>query len=267
MRGTLSKKILLLIASVLVLAGSCIGTSTVYADDDEKTPAEYIEEYYTNNYPDKLNQGVAKYASVTANTPASGTTSVKFEVDGSVYYVNYKASSESDFVKAIKAANNNEAAIEEINKITDNMGIKADVDGASKYTTGVVPVVNQLLGFMVIIITLLMFLLTSVDILFIELPPFQESVVKNAENGGIMYSNSAKKGMGIRFITREAQYAVKTCTVESGKNPLIVYGGKRLMGHLVLTALIITLLSGNLNVFTNIAARLIGGVINVISGL
>lgn len=44
MRGTLSKKILLLIASVLVLAGSCIGTSTVYADDDEKTPAEYIEE-------------------------------------------------------------------------------------------------------------------------------------------------------------------------------------------------------------------------------
>lgn len=254
------------LALMIILATivSLVSTANAYADT--KTNDEYIREYYESHYPDNLNSGVSKYAKVTADVPSGEYgLNVTFAIDSRVYYVNYNSSDEEAFVSAIKSAINNEKAIEAMNGITENMGLKADVDGAQQYTSGFVPVVNKFLGTMVIVITISMFLFTAVDILFITMPSFQEAVATNAENGGVMASKSKHKD--IRFITREAQYAVKNCTIENGKNPLIVYGWKRLGAHLVLAVLLVVLLSGNLNVFTNIATRLTIGIINAISGL
>lgn len=258
--NVMSLALIIIVATIV----SLISTASVYADT--KTSDEYIKEYYESHYPDKLNSGVSKYAKVTEDIPSVDyELNVTFAIDSRVYYVNYNSSAEAAFVSAIKAAVNNEKAIEAMNGITENMGIEADVDGAQQYLSGFVPVVNKFMGIMVITITLTMFLFTSFDILFITMPSFQEAAANNAENGGIMASKSKHKD--IRFITREAQYAVKNCTIENGRNPLIVYGWKRLGAHIVLAILIVVLLSRNLNVFTNIATRLAIGVINALSGL
>ena len=56
-------------------------------------------------------------------------------------------------------------------------------------------------------------------------------------------------------------------TVQSGKNPFVIYFGKRLISYLVLAVLIFILLTGKITVFTTIAVNLVSGLIDIISGL
>lgn len=256
-----------MLLSLILSASIVVSAADVTQPEDRSGTSNgaVIVSYYNARYSsNNVSTEVSKYITVKVDSTPDGSHDYYVKLNDTTYLF-YLSSFEDTIVGNINAILNNEDAVNKINDITGNLGIKADTDTASKMTSGAVPVVNTALGFMVVIATIMMFIFTALDVIWIISPSFQDATAENASNGGIMKSNSQKKQ--IRFVSREAQYAVNQATIENGKNPLIIYGYKRLIAHMVLAALIVILLTGNLNVFTGMAISLAQGVIDMLAGI
>jgi hypothetical protein len=71
----------------------------------------------------------------------------------------------------------------------------------------------------------------------------------------------------LRFVSDEAQYAVQECSLESGKNPLISYFSKRIIAYICVAIILFMFLTGNISLITNMALKVVNGVISVFSSL
>ena len=69
----------------------------------------------------------------------------------------------------------------------------------------------------------------------------------------------------LRLVTDEAQYAIQAAdTIQSGQNPLVIYFKKRFAAILILAIVLFILLTGNMNVFSQIALKLVSGIISIV---
>ena len=192
-------------------------------------------------------------------------------VDGTYYY--WKSADTASVQGKIASAKNNSAdkVANDVNDITGGLNIEADTGTASRTLTGFTGVFNTLLGIIVVLITIGMALFSAFDLCYIAFPVFRNKCEEAKQSGqGIMASN--KKGSNgetkIRFVSDDAQYAVTAAdTVQSGKNPFVIYFGKRLISYIVLAVLVFILLTGNIDIFTRLALKLVSGILDVIQGI
>lgn len=193
--------------------------------------------------------------------------------DGNTYYYD---SSKTDAIVAAgngissqsAKASEGQAAVQEYSNNIGDLGLQADVGTATGMLSGFMGVLRTMLGVIVVFISVGMTVFSAFDLAYIAFPVFRNKCEDAKQNGGMMAKKSSNGEAKLRFISDDAQYAVVAAdTTQSGKNPFIIYFGKRLISYLVLAILLFILLTGRVTVFTDIAIRLVSGFINVIQSI
>ena len=215
-------------------------------------------------------------------TIAGGAGDLQLEIGGKPFYIEQSdintvygmvsnSGSGDTAVKADQAATaqNQLDKIQQMNKITPNY------DRASEILSPFMPYVNALLGIVTTIVVTVMSLLTALDLCYIAIPALRNFMNDN-EGMQKTDSNGKKK---LRFVSDEAQYAVDSTVGRSGDNssksggnggytsPWGAYFKTRIVSYIFLAVAITILLTGNITIITNLALKLVGGLMNVLQSL
>lgn len=244
--------------AILVL----VNCTNVFALTDQQ------KDYLTQNNNYKASW-IGKYA--TTN-PREGDGAVAFIVDTkdgeSTQYYYVKGVKEEDFANRLDKAMDSARVTEKTVGITDGLGIDPDTQGATDTLSGFVPILNILIGIIVVLITLGMGLFTSFDICYIVFPVFRNKCEDAKTSGqGAMVQHTANGGTKLRWVSDEAQWAVSNCSLDQGKNPLTAYLSKRIMAYVCVSIVMFILLTGNITLITNIALKAVAGIMQVFSSL
>lgn len=263
------KRIRTLLVTLIMSVGILGSSLCVYAEVSSDT-MDFIKENVTvdeyNNVVIK-DRGLEKY--ITTN-PDLGTTPI-VGLETNLYVMDDLDADLEDYVnKRIEASH----VDEKINNLTGDLKIGADTETASQIIKGLLPVVSTALGFVVIFITTGMTIFSAFDLCYIAFPVFRNKCEDaKAEVGmsggkGNALAKSNGSGTKLRFVSDDAVYAVSsTETAQTGKNPFLVYFGKRLISYVVLAVLLFILMTDNITVFTDIAIKAVSGILEVIQGI
>lgn len=223
-----------------------------------------------NSYSEVNSVGLSK---VVKQSPSTGYK-VYTLGDGTTVYVNEaraKTTIQSLQSQADADANAKQTAdITEqdqmANKIS-NIKIVPDVDAASRMLSGFTPLIQMVVSVVIVAVTMGMTLFTAFDICYIEFPVFRNKCEDAKASGNKMMTRTDSKTgeTKLRLVTDEAQYAIQAAdTIQSGQNPLVIYFKKRFAAILILAIVLFILLTGNMNVFSQIALKLVSGIISIV---
>jgi len=159
--------------------------------------------------------------------------------------------------------------VEDLSVLMDNLHIISDHASAETLMGGFIPILNVALGVITTLITIGMTFFTAFDVAYIAFPvvrtAFDDAVTTN--NPKMTKTNSKTGETELRFVSDDAQYAVKTCSIESGKSPWGLYFKRRLVSYIMLAIILFILLTGNIDLITNIVLNMIGGIMEVLQNL
>lgn len=264
----LSLKLLLM---TIIMTVSMLG-SMVVAFADYSSADDVIRDYAPGGNKGQATLPGSLAGIVLTAKPASGTI-IEVVVGSTTYY--YDASNAQTIIdagnnleKSAIASANNQAALDEFTQVTEGMGLQADIKTASGMMSGFYGVLRTLLGIIVVGASVGMTVYSGFDICYIAFPVFRNKC-EDAKAGGGGMMVSGKKGAGgenkLRFVSDDAQDAVRaSTTTQEGANPFVIYFKKRLLSYLVLAILLFILLTGKITIFTDIALRLVSGILNII---
>lgn len=251
----------ILLLSLIVMTMAC---TTAFADNIEGSLDGTI------TYDEYVTERAEKFASwgyLTTDASLTDNPQVMWTKDGTIYYLKSDRSLtelKNRATSAFKSDNITSATSE----ITNGMGIEANTQDAMYTLQGFVPVLNIILGGTVVIITLLLAMYSAFDICYIVFPVFRAKCDDSKVSGqGPMVKRTANGGTKLRFVSDEAQYCVEKCSIESGQNPIVVYLGKRIVVYIAVSIVMFILLTGNINIFTDIALKVVKFIMDVIQGL
>ncbi len=230
------------------------------------------EEWLTGNIVAANDQGVTAKESwiknwVTTDSSQAGDPTPIATVNGTQIYVKSGKTVE-DLDKQITKSINNAKTVDDVSNITDGLNISADTQGAAAMMEGFAPIISLILGIMVTLITVGMTIFSACDIMYIAFPVFRNKCEDAKTTGtGPMVQKQANGGTKLRFVTDDAQEAVTQGAVGSGKSPWAIYFGKRVMSYILLAIILFILLTGNISLITNIALKVVSGIMDVLAGL
>lgn len=198
-------------------------------------------------------------------TEISGVPTDDGKNDGTVYYV---ATNESNIVSAIDGYTQSKDVSNKVGSITDGFNITADTESAATMLSGFAGFMSLILGIIVYMIILFMSLFSAFDICYIAFPIFRNKCEAAKQDGNKFMTKTNKSGeTSLRWVTDDAQFAVTQGTIDSGKNPWVLYFGKRVLTYILLALLLFILLTNNISILIQIAVTMVKGVFSVIAGL
>lgn len=155
-----------------------------------------------------------------------------------------------------------------IEEMGSSVNVEADTDRASVMLSGLQPLISLIVGILAYLVVLGMTFFTAMDICYITMPVFRNRVEEMKQSGNAAMVKYSKDGEAkLRWVSDEAQYAVITCTVDSGRNPLTVYLQKRIWAYIMVAIVIYILLTGNIQMIVNIAINFVSGILDILSDL
>lgn len=212
-----------------------------------------------------------------ANGTAEGTISVLKMVENASGVLEHKATytftiSKSEVVKVEMTSTdgtvltNNpfkhlqlsgtQQAADAIDNIKDLVNVSPDLGSAQKTLDPLIEIVNTIIGILATAILILVGLFTAIDVLYLEVPAFHNSMdQKGMEKGQTNKSGGVKH----KLISEDASQAYQEAT-ESGKNVLIVYLKKRIVAYIAVAIVLYMLLSGNLSLIVEVVLKMLNGV-------
>ena len=217
---------------------------------------QWINKYFTLDQDEAqpLDDGGAAY-------------SISFNGETKVMYL-AKGKTEEGFIKEAQKYENNQELVNDVSNITDGLNIGADTTGATALLSGFSPIISLIIGVVAVLTTMGMTIYSAFDIAFIAFPivrlNFEDQLM---EGKGYNVKKTANGQPKMRFVTDDAQYAVRQGTIENGKSPWSIYFRKRIMSYIMLAIMLFILLTGNISLITNIALKVVSGIMNVLSGL
>lgn len=146
----------------------------------------------------------------------------------------------------------------QVKTMTEGLNLQGDIGTATQALGGFQGIISTIVGIIIVMITILMVLTTTCDICYITLPMFRESQDTN---------NKGWNSVINKLITQEARYSVKTCSMDSGKNPLAMYLSKRVVSYILLAIALFVLLTGNISLIIDIVLTAISGIIDALKSL
>lgn len=245
----------LLIVLSMAFSVAFISTEVVYAD--AATVQAEVAKY-----------GVDKFGSLLSNDPnlATNPDYTSFQIDsgnGALVTYYYRTDNESAILNKAKSLRGQA----QIDKLDDYYNIEADVEGANGLVEGLKGPISTFLGIMVTGITVGMTIFTAFDLCYIAFPVFRGKMDDAKANGtkGITRTNN-KGETKLNIVTEDAQFAVISAeTAQTGQSAYLIYFKKRVISFIILAVLIFILLTGNINILTNIGVKLASGVLEAIS--
>ena len=137
--------------------------------------------------------------------------------------------------------------------------LKPDTDSVLTSIDGFIPAINFVLGLLVWVMTIGMTVFSATDICYILFPMFRGKCDEAKQEGNKAFSIFDK------IVSDEARHSLRAAeTVETGKNPLTIYFGKRVVSYIILAVVIVVLLTGNITIITDIAVKAVKGILEII---
>lgn len=155
-----------------------------------------------------------------------------------------------------------------VKSMGQNINISADTDRAAVMLSGLEPLISLIVGILAYLVVVGMTFFTAMDICYITMPIFRSRMDEMKQTGNSMMVRQTRDGdVKLRWVSDEAQYAVMTCTIETGRNPLTVYLQKRIFAYIMVAVVIYLLLTGNIQLIVNIAINFVSGILRILSEL
>lgn len=145
--------------------------------------------------------------------------------------------------------------------------VKADVSAAHTALSGVESIISTCVGILVYAVTIGMTLFTACDICYITMPVFRNKCDDMKQAGSVGTKTTSSGETKLMFVTDDAQYAVQSCSVDTGKNPLGVYMKKRVVAFILLGLVLFILFTGNIQLIVNVVVNIAAGIVDALSGL
>lgn len=267
----LSKLLSLALALVMTMTFSfTVAFANETAGDGGEDNSETIGNFLEANITTANDNGIVStdtWLMRNLTTKAPSDDAQGYTVKGVTVYLK-KNITEDELIHHIDSYANNAKLTDNMNKLTDGFAIGADTSGATAMLEGFSPIISLVLGIIVTLITIGMTVFSAFDIAYIAFPVFRNKCEDAKQNGsGAMVKTTGNGGTKLRFVTDEAQQAVNEGSVESGKSPWGIYFKKRVMSYILLAIILFILMTGNITLITNIAIRVVGGIMNVLGGL
>ena len=179
-----------------------------------------------------------------------------------------KGKTEEDLAEEINRTITGDKTVDNVSNITDGLNISADTAGAAAMLNGFAPIISLILGLMATLVTIGMTISSAIDIAYIAFPVFRNKCEDaKAQGTGAMVKKGSNGETSLRFVTDDAQYAISQGTIESGKSPWTIYFGRRVFSYIVLAIILFILLTGNISLITDIALKVVSGIMDVLGGL
>lgn len=150
-----------------------------------------------------------------------------------------------------------------------DFNVRANTEQAGVALSGVQELVSVIVGILCYAITLGMTLFTALDLCYITMPVFRNKCEEMKSSGSsAMTKTDSKTGeTKFRWVTDEAIYAVESCSIETGRQPLGVYLKKRVWAYVLLAIVLFILFTGNIQLIANIAVNFIAGLMDALTNL
>lgn len=148
-----------------------------------------------------------------------------------------------------------------------DVNVSADVNSANELVSGFEPVINLIIGIIAWAIVIGLPLITAIDVAYITIPFFREKAEDVKAQGGAMTKQGKDGATKLRFISDEAQYAVSDIDLENGSSPLKKYLKTRIGAFIMVAIILYLLIGGQITVVTQLAVRLVSGIMSILSGL
>lgn len=278
----MSKKLKTVLSLMLAVVLAMMFSVQAFAVDNATVKAA-VERQVTLDSEGNIPQDSELRTYIHPGTITGGAGDLQLEIGGKPFYIEESdintvysmvsgSGSDDTAVKADQAA----TAQNQLDKIQQMNNINPDYSQASDILSPFMPYVNAVLGIVTTIVVTVMSLLTALDLCYIAIPALRNFMNSdpNQHKGGDV--NNEK----LRFISDEAQYAVKVTVGETGgtggqggqgngafKSPWGVYFKTRIVSYIFLAVAITILLTGNITIITNLAIKLVGGLMNVLQSL
>lgn len=154
------------------------------------------------------------------------------------------------------AASGSQQAMDAIQDIKNLTNVHADLGAAQQTLEPIIEMVNTIIGILATAILILVGLFTAIDILYLEVPAFHNSMdQKGMEKGQVNKSGGVKH----KLISEDASQAYEEAQ-KDGKNPMIVYLKKRIVAYIAVAIVLYMLLSGNLSLIVEVVLKMLNGV-------
>lgn len=258
------------LVALTIIAGTLSSTTVAFANVAGKDVENYLSTAGTNGGKITVkNSDLKDYLSTQSEDGKMTVT-----VNGTKYYYSpddeeaiqgiINPEESSDYDSSVDDEN-----LDEFKSISDDMGIKADVGTASQTLSGFKGIINTFLGTVVVVSSMGIMAFTGLDICYIIFPVLQNKCEESRQSGGAFAGKTTADGdTKLKWVSDDAVYALKAAaTVESGKNPLIIYAKKRAVMIIVLGVVDFIFLTGNMTILTDVAINLASGVLKIIQKL
>lgn len=275
----MNKKLKTVLSLMLAVMLAMMLSMQAFAVNNEDVKAA-VERQVTLDSEGNIPQDSALKSYIHSGT-ISGGGDLQLEIGGKPFYIEqsdidtvYSMVSNSGSGDAAVKSDQAATAQNQLDKIQQMNNITPNYDRASEILSPFMPYVNALLGIVTTIVVTVMSLLTALDLCYIAIPALRNFMNDN-ESMQKTDSNGKKK---LRFISDEAQYAVDSTIGHSGDSssksgnggytsPWGAYFKTRIVSYIFLAVAITILLTGNITIITNLALKLVGGLMNVLQSL
>lgn len=278
----MNKKLKTVLSLMLAVMLAMMFSMQAFAASNEDVKAA-VERSVTLDSEGNIPQDSALRTYIHSGTIAGGGD-LQLEIGGKPFYIEqsdidtvYSMVSNSGSADTAVTSDQAATAQNQLDKIQQMNHIEPNYNRASEILAPFMPYVNAVLAIITTIVVVVMSVLTALDLCYIAIPALRNFMNSNPNQhkGGDV--NNEK----LRFISDEAQYAVKVTVGGEGgaggtggnggngafKSPWGVYFKTRIVSYIFLAVAITILLTGNITIITNLAIKLVGGLMNVLQSL
>ena len=203
---------------------------------------------------------------IVENNP--GNVAITISKGGTAYAVSVSPEGQKQLEDLARKSYDRKSIKSKVRSMGTQVSVQADTEQAGTMLSGLSPLISVLTGILVIIAVLAMSLYTALDICYITMPVFRNKSEEMKQSGNAFMTKTTRSGdTKLRWVTDEAVYAVEKCSVESGKNPIGTYMFKRIWAFILVAIAIYILLTGNIQLFVDIALNMVGGILDVLANL
>lgn len=271
----LLKTFKIFMVALIIIAGVASNTTVAFAklDDTEVSKVKEIVNKYGPYGTENVNSSnFAGSLGSYFNQDGIGENSITIKEETYTYtdgnYDNIIAEGKALDAKA-KLIEKDAENIKDFKDATGNLQIKADVGTASGALIGFSGVINTFLGLIVVVTSMGILLQTGLDICYIVFPEVQNKCEESRQSGGAFAGKTTSGGeTKMKWVSDEALYSIKTAnTLESGKNPLLIYAKKRVAMIIILAVVNFLFLTGRMTILTDIALSLADGILDILQSI
>lgn len=267
MKHALKTSLVFMVTMLLILSMFTVAFAAQVNSNLTTEQQEWLNANVTVNGTDIIVTDMNVKGKLLAEAPSSGDYCMFVLSSGATLYWN--SSNDASLGAAITRSINNAAATGKMQGLTTNLDINADTAGAGVMLSGLAPIINLALGIIATFIMFGMAISSSLDICYIAFPVFRNKCEDMKVSGNsVMTKKGANGDTSLRWVTDDAQYAVNsTITEGNGKSPWAAYFKKRVAAYIFLTIIMFILLTGNITLITDIALKVVSGILNVLQSL